>query len=344
MKPIQTLILGLGRISSSLEKDPYRYHPCTHSGVLLKSKLRSHFQLRGIYDPNPEKIEEFQKDWKLKNDKILIDLKSISQAKFDLCIIASSSNAHFENFEFASKCKIPYIMLEKPVSLDMKEFQKMLLLQKRNRSFVWVNHERRYHPIYNFVRDIVKSEEYGKLKTIKASVLTSVKDPGISFSKIGGGPLLHDGTHAIDFLDYLLEAPPKIRYSQIEKFSKNSIEKRAIAVLEYPNEVMVFLEVGGERNYFQFELDIQTTKGRFVLSNDGHMFFQSEESTLYKGFRSLKKIPPPRIPKKTWNPWIGIYTEIIEHYLQKTNSIRSSLEANKRILGTIKNIYGKHAK
>ncbi len=108
--------------------------------------------------------------------------------------------------------------------------------------------------------------------------------------------------------------------------------------------MIAFLEVGGERNYFQFELDIQTTLGRFILSNDGHMLFESEDSSLYKGFRSLKKMPLPEIPTKKWNPWIGIYTEIVNHYLRKTSSIKGSLEANKRVIQTIKGIYGKHAK
>lgn len=335
---MKTLLLGLGRIASLLEKDPKRYHPCTHAGVILNSKLKKIFQLKGIFDPNPERVSLFLKDWNLKSEKILTNLESISKEEFDFAIIASSSEAHFENLVFCLEKKIPYILVEKPIVQNLKDLQKIQKLAQKNKTKIWVNHERRYHPIYEFAKDVVQQKTYGELKTIRASVLTSSQDPGIGFKKIGGGPLLHDGTHAVDFLDYIFESVPKIVYSKIFYFPKSKIEKQVVAVLQYEKDKLVFLEVGGERKYFQFEIDIQTTQARIVLSNDGHKFFISKESSLYTGFQSLGETT---FPKQLYNknPWIEIYKEIVENFHNNSNFIKGSLSANLRILKTIQNIY-----
>lgn len=335
---MNTLILGLGRIASTLEKDKKRYHPCTHTGVILNSPLKRFFQLKGIFDPNTEKVQSFLKDWKLENTNLLTDMKSLEKENFELAIIASSSNAHFENLVFCLKKNIPFILVEKPIVQSLTEFEQIARLAKKSKTKIWVNHERRYHPIYQYVRDVVQQKTYGELKTIRVSVLTSMRDPGIGFQKYGGGPLLHDGTHGIDFLDFLFEEVPEIIQSKIFYFPKSKLEKRVLAILRYKKDQFVFLEVGGERNYFQFEIDIQTTQARFILSNDGHKFFISKTSPLYSGFRSLKEI---QFPKHLFqkNPWIELYKEIINYSRGLTRIQLGNMEANFRILKTIQKIY-----
>jgi predicted dehydrogenase len=341
MKKIKTLLLGLGRIASLLEKDKKRYHPCTHAGVILSSPLNKLFSLEGIYDPNTGKINEFMKDWKINKNHISSDLKTIKNQEWDLVIIASSSDAHFENLELASKLKIPLILCEKPICKTVKDLKKIQKIFQKYKPTIWVNHERRYHPIYQYVQENLLNGNWGEIKTIKASVLTSGNDPGIGFTNLGGGPLLHDGTHAVDFLDFLFGVEPEILYSEAFTKSGNKSESRALAILKYPNNIRVFLEAGGERNYFQFELDIQTSMGRFILSNDGHNFFFTKDSKLYQGFKSLSSIPLPKIPYKKRNPWILLYQEIIELANGVEREIKGSIEANFRILNTIERIYKK---
>jgi len=336
---LKTLILGLGRITSLLERDPKRYHPCTHAGVLLNSKLKKYFKVEGIFDPNLERILQFQKDWNLNPKKLKTNLRDISKESWDFVVIASSSEAHLENLNFAIDLKIPFILCEKPICQNLKQLKSIQKKLNSGNHVVWVNHERRYHPIYQFVKKNLLTNQWGDLKTIHASVLTSSRDPGIGFTKRGGGPLLHDGTHAIDFLDYLFEKVPKIKYSKAFQLPNNKTESRVISLLEYSKEIQVFLEAGGQREYFLFEIDIQTTKGRFILSNDGHKFFLAKESSLYTGFKSLQAISLPKI--SVLNPWLLLYQEIIDFSLKKSNSILGDLSANIRILQTIEKIYKK---
>ena len=330
------LILGLGRIASQLEKDPLRYHPCTHAGVVLNSPLSKFFKVTGIYDENPQKIEEFLNDWNFKKYLPTTDLKTIQKQKFDLCIIASSSVSHFKNAQFALSIGIKYILIEKPICTTLQDFQKLKKISIEKKAKIWVNHERRYHPLYNFVRNELNSGNWGKLKTIRAGVLTSGLSPGIAYKDIGGGPLLHDGTHAIDFLDFLIPYLPKVHFSKFFIPKTQQVESRALCLLEYRNDVFAFLEAGGEREYFQFEVDIQTTTNRIILNNDGHLLYQRTESDLYKGFKSLKQIELPTF--QNFNPWLYLYKEIISHLSGTGSTILGDLSANERILLTIQKI------
>ena len=114
MKKIRTLLLGLGRISTLLEKDPYRIHPCTHAGVLFSKFGKKNFVVSGFFDIVPDRVFQFAKDWNINLRKISTDLKDIENSGFDLCIIASSSASHYENALFAIQKNIKNILIEKP--------------------------------------------------------------------------------------------------------------------------------------------------------------------------------------------------------------------------------------
>lgn len=340
MNKIKTLLLGLGRIGTTLENDPYRYHPCTHAGVLLSPFGKKNFILSGIHDIEEEKVQSFLQQWKLKPEKVPHTPEEIEKTSFDLAIIASTSDSHLELALRCLKNGIKNLLIEKPLVRNLKELQILKKEVQKQNAKIWVNHERRYHFLYRYVKETVLSSKYGELRTVKASVLTSFRDPGHGFDSSGGGPLLHDGTHAIDFIDFLLsESPSKIDSALQYAWQDSKIEERAVATLQFPNQVYVFLEAGGKRNYFQFEIDIELENARFVLSNDGHRFYVSQKSKLYKGFRSLKGIPLPKIPNSKKNPWINLYREISDNLSGKTEEITGSIQANENILKIIESIY-----
>lgn len=316
-------MVGLGRIASSLEEDPYRYKPCTHVGTLLHPKLKSKFQIASVIDRDENKIKKFfQRHKKLNSSTIpyytdLNKFQNLEQCQ--LGIIATNSESHTSIAMELIQKGIKNILIEKPMSLDLKSGRKLQKLATKYQTKIWVNHERRYHPVYRYFRDSLLEGKFGNILKIHASVLTSFQDPGHAFSKEGVGPLYHDGTHAVDFLQWLLGEPKKIKtkmdYFPLpnQKINKK-IELRVLSWMEYSNNVHVFLEVGGYRKYFQFEIDIQTSTNRIILSNDGFQFYQAKPSKLYKNFFSLveEKLPiPPKELKKS-NPFINLYESIWE--------------------------------
>ncbi|MCW7508996.1 Gfo/Idh/MocA family oxidoreductase [Leptospira levettii] len=342
MKPtkIKTILIGLGRIASKLEKDPFRKKPCTHMGVLMSPWGKSHFQFVSGFDSNPKVCLEFQNQWKTQSETVfpgsLVENKSLP---IDFAIIATPSHTHEMVAKECLQLGIRNLLIEKPVAMSKKGAMAIARLAKAKNAKVWINHERRYHPSYLFVRDELKKGNFGIIKSIRASVFTSAKNPGIAFSKFGGGPLLHDGTHALDLIHWLV-GKPKLIHAKMERPKKGMIETRAFACFETKQNVEIILDVSGGRDYFQFEIDIHTSSHRIICSNDGFQFFESAPSQLYKGFHSLKSYIPKQFPKpESSNAFLGIYKEIQSVIHGKSNHMEGTLSENIQILESIESIY-----
>lgn len=348
-RKINTLLVGLGRIASGLELDPLRLKPCTHAGVLFSPWGKKHFSLQGFYDQDLEKIGKFQKQWRVSSTGLALTSEEFlglakkkdqnQKQEYDFAIVATTSHTHFEIACHLIRSGIKFILIEKPVSLNSHDAKKLAKLARENKVKIWINHERRYHPRYQYVKELLSKGAYGKIESVRANVFTSAKNPGLAFSKFGGGPLLHDGTHAVDLLFWIL-GPLNLRAANVVRPTQKSIEDKATAWLVNKDQVDVFLDVAGGRDYFQFEIDIFTTKARLVLSNDGFQLFASDPSPLYKGFRSLRAKEWKKIPdRKRSNAFLGIYQEILNNVKGKSDYQEGTLEDNIDILECIESIY-----
>ncbi|MCE9500908.1 MAG: Gfo/Idh/MocA family oxidoreductase [Leptospira sp.] len=330
---IRTLLIGLGRIGWTLEKDPLRYHPCTHAGVLLSEFGKKKFTLSALLDVDQEKISEFTRFWKLDQKNLILQSGQIANSDIQFAVIATNSGSHFKIAKFCLESGIRYLLIEKPACLTLSEINELLKLKKKYKACIWVNHERRYHPAYRYVKRLIDSGQIGKVKSIRASVLTSVALPGNAYKKDSVGALLHDGTHAIDYIQWLFGKPKKVFSRDI-----SGTPDRVIALLEYPQGLNIFFETGGFGNYFQFEIDILSTEARVILSNDGHTFFRSKKSGLYKGFQSLKSEKFPVFPNRIQNPWINLYSEIAACISEGTGTVTGPIEDSREILEIIEQI------
>ncbi|PJZ69423.1 oxidoreductase [Leptospira perolatii] len=338
MKKTGAILLGLGRIASILEKDPYRQKPCTHAGVLLSDWGKRNFTLNCGFDPNLEKREGFAKQWGFSESKLysILEKENLADSTPDLAIIATPSESHFDHALWAIKSGISNLLIEKPICDSLDKVKKLKELVEKHSVKVWVNHERRFHPKYQWAKRILDSGKYGKIRTIRASVLTSALAPGRAYTgKVG--PLFHDGTHALDLVHWLVGMPDQIT-STIRKRKSLPIEDSVTAILEYKNGQTVFLEVGGSRRYFQFELDIMTESARIILSNDGFQFFKSLPSKKYKGFNSLTEAPFPEKSSLGSNPFRNLYSEIRSVLTGKSDTITGSFYDNLEIMELLNRI------
>lgn len=307
----------------------------------MSSFGKKHFEFLCGYDKNSEACLSFQNQWKkeyktVPENGILPVDKSES---IDLAIIATPSHTHEFYAKQCLKLGIRHVLIEKPVAMSSKGAKVIATLAKKSNANIWINHERRYHPSYKFVKNELINGNFGKIQSIRASVFTSAKNPGIAFSKFGGGPLLHDGTHALDLIHWLV-GKPKLMKARMERPKKGMVESRAFAYFQSNSNIDIILDVSGGRKYFQFELDIHTNSHRIICSNDGFQFFQSVPSKLYQGFQSLKSYIPKQFPKpETSNAFLGIYKEIKEVFHGESNTMEGTLADNIQILESIESIY-----
>jgi predicted dehydrogenase len=299
VKKFRTGIVGCGRIGSLLEGDPLRGKPCTHAGGF--SSLPS-IKLSAGCDIDPERLHNFGKRWKVSG--LYSDYKDMLQKEnLDILCIATWTSLHASMTLEAVKAGIKGIFCEKPIAINLQQARKMVRACKNKNIPLIINHERRWDANYQQARKLILSGKIGEIKTIIGNTL-SWKPGKLLVKDHGGGPLFHDGTHLADLLLFFGGPVHWVAGHEARPGGKRYIEETASAMLGFKNGAIGFIEGGGGRKYFNFELDIQGTEGRLLIGNSGQELYITKKSQRFTGFHELEKIPFPE-PKKYESPFIG---------------------------------------
>lgn len=285
MKNRNIAMIGCGRIGFLLEADPLRYKPCTHMGGARSAGL----QINYACDINIERLHQFAgiAGISIKNTYASYN-KLIEEIRPEMVIISSWTGSHAGIGIMASKNGAKVIICEKPICSNLTDAKKLVNECKKNRTSLIVNHERRYDARYMHLKKLIESKKIGEIKTVHASILNSGYR-GKSNIEEGGGPLLHDGTHMIDMIRYLFGEIESVEGELSRSNRKNGFEDRALAWITMKNGITIFLEAGGNRKYFIFELAISGTDGKIVIGNGYEKLFLPGKSAYYTGFNDLSE-------------------------------------------------------
>ena len=121
------------------------------------------------------------------------------------------------------------------------------------------------------------------------------------------------------------------------KNGKRFIEETALGMVHFKKGAHAAIEGGGIRSYFNFELDIQGSRGRILIGNGCREFYKSRPSKRFSGFIELERLEFPR-PKKLSNPYVSGIQDLIDAIEEKKKS-SSSGDDGKRALEIILAIY-----
>ena len=305
-KRFKTGIVGCGRIGSLLEDDPLRGKPCTHAGGF--SALPS-IQLSSGCDIDDSRLQEFGRRWNIK--RLYSDFKKMLEHEtLDILCISTWTSLHASITIEAAKAGVKGIFCEKPIAINLIEAKKMVEACKHHNIPLVINHERRWDANYQQARKLILAGKIGEIKTIIGNTL-SWKPRRLPISKHGGGPLFHDGTHLTDLLLYFGGPVHWVSGHEVRPEGKKYVEETASAMLRFKNGTIGFIEGGGARKYFNFELDIQGTEGRLLIGNSGQQLYITNNSHRFTGFQELEQVPFPKA-KKYESPFIGGAREIVK--------------------------------
>ncbi len=332
----KVLLIGAGNAGLLYEFDPKRKKPASHYGGILSFPEK--LQLSAVCDIDKGK-EKFLKEKNINVPFYFDYKKAIEEIKPDIITIASWTKTHKDIFIHALENGVKGIVLEKPIARNLKEGKKMIDRWKEHKIPVVVNHERRWDAKYTLAKQIIEKGEIGKIKAIYGKVLLGSIPR--DFQKLmldleGGGPLIHDGTHLIDLLLYFFK-DFEIKDVYIEK--DGILETRVIALFFVKNEyIPIFVEIGGERDYFHFSIEIEGSRGKLIVGNGIKELYIAEESTLYSGFNDLKKIRFPLERLRNNMTFNGPYFEILKALKEKKQPFSNLIDGYKA-LQKIEEIY-----
>jgi predicted dehydrogenase len=327
---ISAAIIGCGRIGFSLEEDPLRKKPCTHFGGMTHAGIR----IRSACDIDRDRLMRFGKVSGLSDKSLFTDYHVLLKESPDVVVVATWTQTHSPITIAAAEAGAKVIVCEKPVSGDIKEAKRMRDACAAHGTTLVINHERRYDGRYRKVKELIDKKVIGELRSIRGTLaargLSSCSDPAL-----GGGPLLHDGTHLVDMIAFLAGKIATID-GRVFRYGKDSgYEDLAVAQLMTNRGIPASIQVGGNTRYFGFGLEIFGSSGKIEIGNGYQRLFISRKSRLYRGFQDLAETKFPSYAKTPC--FTELYREV--RRIAQNESIRPS-STGEDGLDALKTIHG----
>lgn len=329
-------IIGTGRIGFSLGFDKKREQPASHTMALFGNKK---INLIAAADKNAENLARWQ-TYAKKHKSLALTFSSSDELYknvtcLDIITVAVNEESHLEECLKAISQKPKLVILEKPVALNSDEAKKILEASKNAKVPVMVNHERRFSKDYLLAKSLIP--KIGEIQSVVAELDSGLRIYAPEFEKDGTYSLIHDGTHLVDIVNFLLgEKLENPILTGIYKDDKNIVRN---FTANYHTEKIpeIQIKMSGRSKFFEFRIEILGTLGKIVVGNGIHGFYLREESKLYSGFYSLTK-QKAKFPKKT-RYFSGMVQNAVDFLDGKTANLASPLEdaiEDLRILEEIK--------
>jgi len=283
MSKLICALVGLGRIGSSLEKDPLREKPCTHAGGLMKN---SDCILTAACDIKAEAREAFAAQWSPEYSiELFEDIDALlKKVRPDILSIATPPDTHLKLVRKAAQARVPVVICEKPLAPSLKEARAIEKIHKEQQVKILVNHERRYSRDYQIAREYIRSKEYGELLSVRGTLYFGRNTPHRDV-------LLHDGTHMIDVINFLTGSTCNLK----KRYGSMGLATSSVFLSGKAGPAALILEVGSRRDHLVFEIDMSFEFGRIRVGNGVFTFERSGASPYYSDYRSLLPEETPDI-------------------------------------------------
>ena len=331
MKQYQAAIIGTGRIGFLLGKDRKREQPAAHTAALNANKR---IKLIAGCDIDGTRLTLWQKE--NPQAKIFGHIDSLlSETSADIITVAVNEDAHLSTTLKVLKSRPRLVILEKPVALNTKEAYKIKEASDNLNVPVMINHERRFSKDYQLVKKLIENNKLGNLQLIRGSLWSGMRVYSASQEASGAYSLIHDGTHLVDIVQYLLgrqlENPI---VSNIIRDNDNSVRQAEVNYLL--DDIGISLTFSGRSKYFGFDLELRFSEGRILISNGLFQVETKKESPYYSGFFSLLKDKSFKPAKKS-----GYFSNMVQNavdFLDNSSPLISTLDDGINTLKTLEDI------
>ena len=246
MKKINVGIIGIGRISLH------------HIKCIISEKR---FSLSAISDLNKSKLKKFSKkfnvDGYLNYREMLIRHKEIN-----LVIIATPSGMHYEHSKDIIKILKKNLIIEKPLTLKIKQAKTLFTLAKKNKVKIFPVFQNRYNLAVKRVKKSLKYNEIGKPRIINVRVRWCREQRYYNLSpwrgtySHDGGALTNQGIHHIDLLRYLIGEVEYVNCQMKTLGSKIEVEDTVVATFGFKSGALGTLEITTAARPIDYEASI----------------------------------------------------------------------------------------
>lgn len=275
MDKVRIGIVGIGNMGTS------------HMASLMEGKVKN-AELLAVCDIKQDRLDWVKETY---GDKIKVfnDMDSmIASNECDGLIIATP---HYDHPPMGIKTLEAglHVLVEKPIGVYTKAVEELNRVAAESDKVFTIMYNQRTRPVYQKVRELIKSGELGELIRVNWVITTWFRsqryyDSGgwrATWEGEGGGVLLNQCPHQIDLIQWLCGMPKRVRaFADYGKFHDIEVEDDVTAFFEYPNGATgVFITSTGEAPGTN-RLEISGDKGKLVVEGDEMTFYRNKESLL----------------------------------------------------------------
>lgn len=264
------MIVGAGQISAFFDR-PGDKKVLTHAHAFTSTEG---FKLVGFYDADFGKSCEAAALWNTKAYKELT--QGFEENSIDLVVAAVPDQYHYPLLVQLSQLPVNAILAEKPLARSVKEASDLLERFKINPIGVAVNYSRRYVEEFGEIRRHIQAGTYGRFIT------------GHCFY---GKGIIHNGSHCIDFIRYMLGTEVTDIQVMEKVFDFYDEDPSVSAVLILENQGSFVMQPVDCSIFTIFEIELVFEKNRLRFVDSGHLIevYEVQPSRHYNGYHSLYK-------------------------------------------------------
>lgn len=199
-------LTGIGAARPASDPSLPVYHPTPPSHAAAYHH-HPRTELAAVCDLRPEALAEFRTRWQ----DVWPDLayytdypRMLAEVRPDLVSIATSDHAHADLCVAAARAGARAILCEKPIATTLADADRMIAAAAEHGVLLSIEHTRRWDPLYIEARRLIRSGEFGPIRTMTAELYSP------------RAMLFRNGTHLIDLFSFFAEAPPRWVVADLE--------------------------------------------------------------------------------------------------------------------------------
>lgn len=261
------LIVGAGRIGAFLDY-PSSDNILTHAHVF---SIDPQFKIVGFVDVDQNAASKACQVWGG------VAFESLKQAfdnsEIDIVCVAASDESHYSILIDLLARHVKLIFAEKPLTQTVAQAEEIINLSKIKKIPILVNYTRRFVPEFVDLQNKIRAGSFGRFLT---------------GAGIYGKGVLHNGSHLIDLLRYLIGEVKLIQTTDFcYDFYKN--EPSVSAVLKINDSALFYMNFINCSVYTIFEIDLFFEKARVRIVDLGFKIevYLDENNKIFSGYQSL---------------------------------------------------------
>jgi len=174
-------IIGCGRIGCGFDDNLKGKYTRTHAGTYF---LNPKTKLVALCDIDKKKLSKYGRKYKV-NGLYQNSNEMFEQEKLDCVSICTHADSHLKLVKQAIQFGIKGVFLEKPISNNLSDAQKVIKICKKNNVILSINHRRRFDPLFHSIKKLLRMKKFGKIQFMNIYY---------------GGGIANTGSHVFDVL------------------------------------------------------------------------------------------------------------------------------------------------